>query len=392
MRWHPPVRGPGSSRGWTARRPTGTARLAPAVRRAIPRRRVSRDRRRRSSRASTALACWPPCWTSCSVPRRLLSASSWCRTVSSAATSRSPACSPGATSPARSSGSRPTTATCYPTWCCREGSSSTECTSKLCRATSRSARPTAPRSSPPCAVSAVPDPVVAVVGRPNVGKSTLVNRFVGKRAAIVEEHPGVTRDRKELQVEWAGRHFTVVDTGGWLAEGGGSLESKVSRQAEQAIEPADLILFVGDVPVGATSRAARVASILQRSDKPVVIAANKVDDERREPDIWEAVRLGLGEPHPVSALHGRTTGDLLDAVVGALPAEPEPPATEAGPSVFSVAIVGRPNVGKSTLFNRLVGEERSVVHDLSGPTRDAVDTIVETDDGTLRFVDTAGLR
>ena len=238
----------------------------------------------------------------------------------------------------------------------------------------------------------MPDPVVAVVGRPNVGKSTLVNRFVGKRAAIVEEHPGVTRDRKELQVEWAGRHFTVVDTGGWLAEGGGSLESKVSRQAEQAIEQADVILFVVDVTVGVTEEDARVASILQRSDKPVVIAANKVDDERREPDIWEAVRLGLGEPYPVSALHGRTSGDLLDAVVAALPAEPETPATEAGPSVFSVAIVGRPNVGKSTLFNRLVGEERSVVHDLPGTTRDAVDTIVETDDGTLRFVDTAGLR
>jgi GTP-binding protein len=239
----------------------------------------------------------------------------------------------------------------------------------------------------------MPDPVVAVVGRPNVGKSTLVNRFVGKRTAIVEEQPGVTRDRKELPVEWAGRRFTVVDTGGWLAEGGGSLAGKVSRQAEQAIEQADVILFVIDVTVGVTEDDARVASILQRSEKPVVIAANKVDDERRESDIWELTRLGLGDPLPVSALHGRTSGDLLDAVVAVLPPEPEVPEPEDGNAgVFSVAIVGRPNVGKSTLFNRLVGEERSVVHDLPGTTRDAVDTIVETDEGTLRFVDTAGLR
>ncbi len=239
----------------------------------------------------------------------------------------------------------------------------------------------------------MPDPVVAVVGRPNVGKSTLVNRFVGRRAAIVEERPGVTRDRKELPVEWAGRRFTVVDTGGWLAEGGGSLEGKVSRQAEQAVEQADAILFVVDVTVGVTEEDAQVATILKRSDKPVLVAANKVDDERREVDIWDLTRLGLGEPYPVSALHGRTSGDLLDALVAVLPEEPDTPAPEeSGPDAFSVAIVGRPNVGKSTLFNRLVGEERSVVHDLPGTTRDTVDTIVETDDGTLRFVDTAGLR
>ncbi len=239
----------------------------------------------------------------------------------------------------------------------------------------------------------MPEPVVAVVGRPNVGKSTLVNRFVGRRAAIVEEKPGVTRDRKELPVEWAGRRFTVVDTGGWLGDGAGSLESKVSRQAEQAIEQADVILFVVDVTVGVTEEDARVASVLQRSDKPVVVAANKVDDERREADIWELTRLGLGEPYPVSALHGRTSGDLLDAIVAALPEEPEVFAeNQEEPGAFSVAIVGRPNVGKSTLFNRLVGEERSVVHDLPGTTRDSVDTIVETEEGTLRFVDTAGLR
>jgi GTP-binding protein len=259
----------------------------------------------------------------------------------------------------------------------------------------------------------VPDPVVAVVGRPNVGKSTLVNRFVGKRAAIVQELPGVTRDRKELPVEWAGRHFTVIDTGGWLApEGipaergrherdrarppdasGGSLAAKVSRQAEQAIEAADVILFVVDVTVGVTEEDARVAAVLKRSRKPVVLAANKVDDERREPDIWALTKLGLGDPYPVSALHGRTSGDLLDALVAVLPPEAEaeePEPEDAG--VFSIAVVGRPNVGKSTLFNRLVGEDRSVVHDLPGTTRDSIDTIVETDDGTYRFVDTAGLR
>ncbi|MBV8951391.1 MAG: ribosome biogenesis GTPase Der [Actinobacteria bacterium] len=240
----------------------------------------------------------------------------------------------------------------------------------------------------------MPEPVVAVVGRPNVGKSTLVNRFVGRRVAIVEGNPGVTRDRKELPVEWAGRHFVVVDTGGWLGDGGGSLETKVSAQAEQAIEHADVILFVVDVTTGVTEEDARVASILQRSDKPVVVAANKVDDERREPEIWELTSLGLGEPYPVSALHGRTSGDLLDAVVAALPPEPDEPGAEEDrePDAFAVAIVGRPNVGKSTLFNRLVGEERSVVHDMPGTTREAVDTVVETDDGTLRFVDTAGLR
>jgi len=236
--------------------------------------------------------------------------------------------------------------------------------------------------------------IVAVVGRPNVGKSTLVNRFVGRRAAIVEEKPGVTRDRKELPVEWAGRRFTVVDTGGWLAERDGSLEAKVSRQAEEAIGAADVIVFVVDVTVGVTEEDARVASILQRGDRPVIVAVNKVDDERREADLWEFARLGLGEPYPVSALHGRTSGDLLDAVVAALP-EPDvdtPDEPDDADRPFSVAIVGRPNVGKSTLFNRLVGEERSVVHDLPGTTRDSIDTIVETADGVLRFVDTAGLR
>jgi GTP-binding protein len=241
--------------------------------------------------------------------------------------------------------------------------------------------------------------VVAVVGRPNVGKSTLVNRFVGRRDAIVEEKPGVTRDRKELAAEWNGRPFTVVDTGGWLAptsgEGAEPLARQVSRQAERAVADADVLLLVVDATVGVTEEDARVAQILQRSRKPVLVVVNKVDDERREADAWAFAQLGLGDPVAVSAIHGRGSGDLLDLVVAALPEEErgpegEPDADDDG--VFSVAIVGRPNVGKSTLFNRLVRDDRAVVHDEPGTTRDTVDTIVETDDGPIRFVDTAGMR
>lgn len=237
-------------------------------------------------------------------------------------------------------------------------------------------------------------PVVAIVGRPNVGKSTLVNRIAGGRQAIVEAQPGVTRDRKELVAEWAGRHFRVVDTGGWLA-GGGDLDQEVSRQAERAVAQADVIILVVDVTVGITEEDARVASLLRRAGPPAVVVVNKVDDGSRESDAWAFTQLGLGDPHLVSALHGRGSGDLLDAVVGALPppvspkAEPES-EEDAGP--FSIAIVGRPNVGKSTLFNRLVGDDRSVVHDEPGTTRDSIDTVIETEDGPLRFVDTAGMR
>jgi GTP-binding protein len=249
--------------------------------------------------------------------------------------------------------------------------------------------------------------IVAVVGRPNVGKSTLVNRIIGRRAAIVQEQPGVTRDRKEFDAEWTGRAFRLIDTGGWLAEGDAgltgeetALAAKVSAQAEAAMREADLVVFVVDVTTGITEEDARVARVLQRGSAPTLVVVNKVDDDRREVDVWQFARLGLGDPVPVSAVHGRLSGEMLDALVAALP-EPSPTAddgesddgTEAkDDSIFSVAIVGRPNVGKSTLFNRMVGEERSVVHDMPGTTRDAIDTVVETEEGPLRFVDTAGLR
>jgi GTPase len=244
-------------------------------------------------------------------------------------------------------------------------------------------------------------PVVAVVGRPNVGKSTLVNRMVGRRAAIVEEHPGVTRDRKELLAEWNGRAFRVVDTGGWLVEGDSgltgeepALAQKVSAQAAAAIEQADLIVFVLDVVTGVTEEDAQVARLLKKASAPVIAVVNKVDDDRREAEVWAFEQLGLGEPMPVSAAHGRLSGEVLDAIVDALPPEADdaPKPEDDEPFIFSIAIAGRPNVGKSTLFNRMVGEDRSVVHDMPGTTRDAIDTIIETDEGPLRFIDTAGLR
>ena len=250
-------------------------------------------------------------------------------------------------------------------------------------------------------------PTVVVVGRPNVGKSTLFNRIIGNQAAIVEDRPGVTRDRKELEAEWLGHRFNLVDTGGWLP-GGNELDEKVSRQVEAAVNGADVVLFVVDASVGLTDDDESVAQWLRRIKSPVLLVANKADNDRRENDRWEFMALGLGEPVPVSALHGRRAGDLLDEVIALLPPSEGEDATEddgipvdeEGAALWNVgdtppprvAIVGRPNVGKSTLFNRLVGEDRSVVHDMAGTTRDAIDTVVETPDGPIVFVDTAGMR
>jgi GTP-binding protein len=245
-------------------------------------------------------------------------------------------------------------------------------------------------------------PVVAVAGRPNVGKSTLANRIIGRRAAIVEERPGVTRDRLELEASWRGRDFLVVDTGGVVTRGD-RLDLLVTSQARTAIDEADVVLLVVDVSTGPTTEDDAVAELLRKRSRAVIVVANKVDGAAQEPAAWEFARLGLGDPVPVSALHGRGVGDLLDLVVARFPAAPVGPAGRKGPAAApltaadadlaaSVAIVGRPNVGKSTLFNRLVGAERAVVHHVPGTTRDAIDTIVETRLGRIRFVDTAGLR
>ncbi len=231
---------------------------------------------------------------------------------------------------------------------------------------------------------------MAVVGRPNVGKSSLVNRLAGRRVAVVEEHRGVTRDRRSVPVEWRGVTFDLVDTGGWL-EGGDDLEAKVSRSAQMALEEADLVLLVVDVTTGPTEEDARAARWVRHSQRPAVLVVNKVDDPAREAYAWEFLRLGVGDPHAVSALHGLGAGELLDVVVDTIGQPPDDP-NDAHDDVLGVAIVGRPNVGKSTLFNTLIGEERSVVHDLPGTTRDAIDTVVDTPSGRIRFIDTAGMR
>lgn len=239
-------------------------------------------------------------------------------------------------------------------------------------------------------------PVVVIVGRPNVGKSTLFNRIVGGQVAIVEDRPGITRDRKEEEAEWLGHRFMLVDTGGWLPQGS-ELDAKVSRQVESAVRAADLVLFVVDGSVGPTDEDEAVANWIRRTDVPVLLVVNKADNVRRETDRWEFLSLGVGEPVPVSALHGRRAGDLLDEVCIRLP-DSAPPPVETSDVVLGerppprVALIGRPNVGKSTLFNRLVGEDRSVVHDMPGTTRDAIDTLVETPEGPVVFVDTAGMR
>ncbi|MDA3029020.1 MAG: ribosome biogenesis GTPase Der [Actinomycetota bacterium] len=246
-------------------------------------------------------------------------------------------------------------------------------------------------------------PAVVIVGRPNVGKSTLFNRIIGEQAAIVEDRPGITRDRKELEAEWLGVPFRIIDTGGWMP-GGDALDAKVSRQVEAAVREADLVMFVVDASVGILAEDDAIAQWLRRTGVGVMVVANKADNDQRERELWDFLALGLGDPVPVSALHGRRAGDLLDVVLERLGDKARVPEPESlpwleeatdpvdAPDAPRVAIVGRPNVGKSTLFNRLVGEDRSVVHDMAGTTRDAVDTLVETPDGPIVFVDTAGMR
>jgi GTPase len=239
----------------------------------------------------------------------------------------------------------------------------------------------------------VPAPVVAVVGRPNVGKSTLVNRILGSRQAVVEDVPGVTRDRVAYDATWRGRAFTLVDTGGWepAVEGSGSLAARVAAQARVAVDAADAVLFVVDSVIGVTDADAAVAAVLRRSRKPVVLAANKVDDAPGESAASSLWSLGLGEPCPVSALHGRGSGDLLDLILNALPATPMEPFGETG-GPRRVALIGRPNVGKSSLLNSLAGSERVLVDPAAGTTRDPVDELIELGGSVWRFVDTAGIR
>ncbi|HWA64765.1 MAG TPA: ribosome biogenesis GTPase Der [Mycobacteriales bacterium] len=231
-------------------------------------------------------------------------------------------------------------------------------------------------------------PVVAVIGRPNVGKSTFVNRVLGRREAVVEDVPGVTRDRVTYEAEWSGRRFTVIDTGGWEPDARG-MAARIAENAEIAVAAADVVVLVVDATVGATETDVAVARVIQRSGRPVVVAANKVDSANAEADAAALWSLGLGEPMPVSALHGRGSGDLLDALIAKLPDGPRQIEVDPRPRV---ALAGRPNVGKSSLLNALAGSERALVDSVAGTTRDPVNELVDIDGQTWRFVDTAGLR
>ena len=233
-------------------------------------------------------------------------------------------------------------------------------------------------------------PVLAIVGRPNVGKSALVNRILGRREAVVQDVPGVTRDRVSYKADWNDKRFTLVDTGGW-EPGAEGINASVAAQAEVAIDLADAVLFVVDVTVGITATDEHVVKMLRGTDRPVIVVANKADDERRELDAYELWNLGLGEPHPVSALHGRGVADLLDLIIKTLPDTSAVAKQEVG-GPRRVAILGRPNVGKSSLLNKAAGEERVVVNDIAGTTRDPVDEQIELGGKVWRFVDTAGIR
>lgn len=231
-------------------------------------------------------------------------------------------------------------------------------------------------------------PLVALVGRPNVGKSTLFNRLIEEPLAIVEDVPGTTRDRLYADAEWGGTTFTFVDTGGLMLESGSDLEVSVRDQVQIAIAEADVIIFLVDVTEGVTARDSEIAGLLRRSDKPVLLAANKADNESRRQEAVEFYALGLSDPYPISALHGTGTGDLLDALLAAVPAE----GVEVPWEGTRIAIVGRPNVGKSSLLNALLGQERMIVDEAPGTTRDAVDSFLEWDGEPLVLIDTAGIR
>jgi len=231
-------------------------------------------------------------------------------------------------------------------------------------------------------------PVVAVVGRPNVGKSSLVNRIIGRRLAVVQEKPGVTRDRREFRAEWAGREFLLVDTGGWEVNPKEELVAAISAQAEAALGGADVVLFVLDATAGVSADDAHVAGLLRGARNDVIVVANKVDGPSQDPDTADLWQLGLGEPAPISALHGRGVGDLLDRVVANLPRVDRQEPRD----VQTLAIIGRPNVGKSTLLNRLVGEDRVLVSPVPGTTRDPIDAMIQLGDRQFKVVDTAGIR
>lgn len=233
-------------------------------------------------------------------------------------------------------------------------------------------------------------PVVAVVGRPNVGKSTLFNKIIGKRLSIVEDTPGVTRDRIYSKCEWRNRQFMVVDTGGIEPNTSDIILAQMRRQAELAIENADVIILVTDIRCGVTADDSDVASMLQKSGKPIILTVNKCDSIGEPPlELYEFYNLGLGDPFPISAAHGHGTGDMLDAVIDQLPYENE---LEEDDDAVKVAIIGKPNAGKSSLVNKIAGEERVIVSDIAGTTRDATDTVVENEQGKFVFIDTAGIR
>ena len=233
-------------------------------------------------------------------------------------------------------------------------------------------------------------PIVAVVGRPNVGKSTLFNKLIGQRLSIVEDTPGVTRDRIYSKCEWRGREFMVVDTGGIEPESDDIILSQMRRQAELAIEKADVIILVTDIKCGVTANDYAVSEMLMKSGKPVVLAVNKCDALGEPPmELYEFYNLGIGEPFPISSVHGHGTGDMLDEVIKSFPEQND---TEEEDDAIKVAIIGKPNVGKSSLVNRIAGEERVIVSNIAGTTRDATDTVIENENGKFVFIDTAGIR